>query len=269
MSEPAGVGIHQVLVAASPGDAITNLAFGTRRLLRRVGPSEIYARHVAPGARRTTCCRSRTTARVTRATSCIFHASIGQSDVHEFLTARDEPLVLVYHNVTPGEYFEPYDPVFAELLSLGRREVAGLRPRVVCAIADSHYNAARAGSRWATATSASCRRSSTCAGSRQVAPRESTMRHLAAFERPILLSVGQLMPHKRPDEQQVSTHPEVGLGDVHHLHEEVGTLVRHELADAQQDRRLERGEMAHRRRPRFDRERRRRSTIGGDDADVG
>ncbi len=42
------VGIHQVLVAASPGDAITNLAIGTRRLLRRVGPSEIYAHHIAP-----------------------------------------------------------------------------------------------------------------------------------------------------------------------------------------------------------------------------
>ena len=48
MIEPAGVGIHQVLVAASPGDAITNLALGTAPLLRRVGPSEIYAHHIAP-----------------------------------------------------------------------------------------------------------------------------------------------------------------------------------------------------------------------------
>ena len=61
--------------------------------------------------------------------------------MHEFLTARAEPLVLVYHNVTPGKYFEPYDPVFADLLDLGRREVERLRPQVVCAIADSEYNA--------------------------------------------------------------------------------------------------------------------------------
>ena len=51
MIEPAGVGIHQVLVAASPGDAITNLALGTRDLLRQVGPSEIFAHHIAPALR--------------------------------------------------------------------------------------------------------------------------------------------------------------------------------------------------------------------------
>src|SRR6185369_13859537 len=140
MKGSGGVGIHQVLVSASPGDAITNLALGTRRLLRRVGASEIYAYHIAPelhddvlplSAYRTLHARN----------LLIFHASIGQSEVHEFLTARAEPLVLVYHNVTPGKYFIPYDPVFADLLDLGRREVERLRPRVVCAIADSEYNA--------------------------------------------------------------------------------------------------------------------------------
>ena len=48
MSESAGVGIHQILVAASTGDAITNLALDTRRLLRAIGPSEIYAHNIAP-----------------------------------------------------------------------------------------------------------------------------------------------------------------------------------------------------------------------------
>jgi L-malate glycosyltransferase len=197
VGEPAGVGIHQVLVAASPGDAITNLALGTRRLLRRVGPSEIYARHVSPELANDVQVLASYRPRHAR-NLLIFHASIGQSDVHEFLAARDEPLVLVYHNVTPGEYFEPYDPVFAELLSLGRREVAGLRTRVLCALADSLYNARELeamGYRDVRVVPpvVNLRRLS------KVAPRESTMRHMAALERPILLSVGQLMPHKRPD----------------------------------------------------------------------
>jgi len=197
MTEPAGVGIHQVLVAASPGDAITNLALGTRRLLRRVGPSEIYARHVSPELAGDVKLLANYRPRHAR-NLLIFHASIGQSDVHEFLTARDEPLVLVYHNVTPGEYFEPYDPVFAELLSLGRREVAGLRERVVSALADSHYNARELelmGYREVRVVPpvVNLRRLA------KVEPRQSTMQHLAAFERPVLLSVGQLMPHKRPD----------------------------------------------------------------------
>src|SRR4051794_24807075 len=119
MTEPTGVGIHQVLVAASPGDAITNLALGSRRLLRRVGPSEIYARHIDPALHDDVLPLTSYRPRHTR-NLLMFHASIGQAEVHEFLMTRGEPLVLVYHNVTPGEYFAPYDLVFADLLALGR-----------------------------------------------------------------------------------------------------------------------------------------------------
>ncbi len=170
---------------------------GTRRLLRRVGPSEIYAHHVAPELHGDvfplTTYRSHHSRNV-----LMFHASIGQSVVHEFLTTRAEPLVLVYHNVTPGRYFEPYDPVFADLLALGRREVERLRPRVVCAIADSHYNARELeemGYRDVRVVPpiVHVRRLSA------VEPRASSMHHLASLEGPILLAVGQLMPHKRPD----------------------------------------------------------------------
>ena len=122
MNEPAGVGIHQVLVAASPGDAITNMAFGIRRLLRRIGPWEIYPRHIAPSLLDEVLPLAGYRPRHAR-NLLLFHASIGQSEVHEFLRRGDEHLVLVYHNMTPGQYFEPYDPVFAELLELGRREV--------------------------------------------------------------------------------------------------------------------------------------------------
>ncbi|HEY5170611.1 MAG TPA: glycosyltransferase family 4 protein [Acidimicrobiia bacterium] len=200
MSEPAGVGIHQVLVAASPGDAITNMALGTRRLLRRIGPSEIYSRHIAPELLGDVLPLAGYRPRHAR-NLLLFHASIGQSDVHEFLTSRDEHLVLVYHNMTPGRYFEPYDPVFAELLELGRREVERLRPRVVCAIAASHYNARELEQMGYSDVRVvppivDVRRLSS------VEPRESTLRHLrhlAAFDAPIMLCVGQLMPHKRPD----------------------------------------------------------------------
>jgi glycosyltransferase involved in cell wall biosynthesis len=196
--DPAAVGIHQVLVAASPGDAITNLALGTRELLRRVGNSEIYAQHIAPElAGEVIPLVSYRAPRPSR-NVLIFHASIGQSAVHDFLTSRPEPLVLVYHNVTPGRYFEPYDPVFADLLVAGRREVKRLLPRVVCALADSQYNARELeemGYRDVRVVPpvVNVRHLS------KVTPRAATMDHLATLGRPILLSVGQLMPHKRPD----------------------------------------------------------------------
>ena len=43
-------GVHQILAAASPGDAITNAALEYRNVLRRVGPSEVFARHIAPSS---------------------------------------------------------------------------------------------------------------------------------------------------------------------------------------------------------------------------
>src|SRR5438132_12844558 len=198
MSEPAGVGIHQVLVAASPGDAITNMALGTRRLLRRVGPSEIYARHIAPALLDDVLPRTEYRPRHPLRSVLIFHASIGQSEVQEFLTSRSEPLVLVYHNITPCHYFEPYDQAFADLLAQGRREVERLRPRVVSAIAASRYNAReleQMGYRDVRVVPpiVKLRHLST------VEPRASTMHHLEALDGPILLSVGQLLPHKRPD----------------------------------------------------------------------
>jgi glycosyltransferase involved in cell wall biosynthesis len=173
------------------------MAFALRDVLRRTGPSEIFARHFEPSLSGDVLPLSSYRARHAR-NMLIFHASIGQPEVHDFLASRPEPIVLVYHNVTPASYFQPYDGAFAELLALGRREIELLRPRVVSAIADSAYNAQELEAvgyhdvrvvppvmhldRLAT-----------------VAARASTLNHLATFEAPILLSVAQLMPHKRPD----------------------------------------------------------------------
>jgi glycosyltransferase involved in cell wall biosynthesis len=197
MSDSSGVGIHQIVVAASHGDAVTNHALGTRRLLREVGPSEIYAHNIAPELAGDVlplwAYRSSHTRNL-----LLFHASIGQPEVHEFLEARPEPVVLMYHNVTPAHYYEDYDPAFADLLVLGRREVQRLRPRVVGAIAASAYNARELEAmgyrnvRVVPPTADVTRLS-------KVEPRAETMHALAAMARPIMLSVGQLMPHKRPD----------------------------------------------------------------------
>jgi glycosyltransferase involved in cell wall biosynthesis len=194
---PAGVGIHQVLVSASPGDAITNMAMAIRRVLRRVGPSEIYARHVADSLLGDVHPLTQYRAHHAR-NILLFHASIGEPAVHSFIMERPEPVVLVYHNVTPPEYFEPFSPTFAELLALGRHEVEALRPRVVCAIAASHYNARELegmGYRDVRVVPPAINLRHLV----DVEPQPLTMDHLATFDGPLLVCVAQLMPHKRPD----------------------------------------------------------------------
>ncbi len=77
-------GIHQILAAASPGDAITTAALEYRDVLRQVGPSDVFARHIAPG----------TAGEVKPLSDCgadgssgllVYHASIGEPVVSAFL----------------------------------------------------------------------------------------------------------------------------------------------------------------------------------------
>lgn len=193
--------IDQVLVSASPGDAVTNAALGLRTALRRSGPSEVYAHFRDPALEDEV---RPLDAYDDRANPCpdadvlVYHASIGQQEVGDFLHRRPERLVLVYHNISPASAFEPYDPDFARLLTLGREEVAGLRHRTVRAIADSAYNAAElAGMGYddirvsppVTAVAALL----------EVTPDASVTEHMAGEEGPVILSVGQILPHKRPD----------------------------------------------------------------------
>ena len=72
----------------------------------------------------------------------IYRSSIGDPEVTRVLERTRDPLMLVYHNITPGHFFAQWDPRLQHMLDWGRRELELLRPRVVHAIADSRFNAA-------------------------------------------------------------------------------------------------------------------------------
>ena len=130
-------GIHQILAAAAPGDAITNAALEYRDVLRRVAPSDVFARHIAPGAAADVKPLSECGADGTQGL-LVYHASIGEPAVSAFLQSRTEPIVLVYHNITPAKYFEGLDDVCRAAV-LGRYELEELRSRSLT-IAASHFN---------------------------------------------------------------------------------------------------------------------------------
>src|SRR5206468_4010158 len=48
--------------------------------------------------------------------------------------------VLQYHNVTPAQYFAPYDPALFRLASLDRAELGTLAAHTDLALGDSEYN---------------------------------------------------------------------------------------------------------------------------------
>lgn len=194
--------IHQVLVSASPADAVTSAAVEIRDLLRQAGPSEIYARYVDPRLAHEVLPLSRYAHRPTADPDVdiiCFHASIGEPSVLSFLMERPERLVLVYHNISPPEAFSSHDPAFAGLLEAGRKELVDLAARTHLALAVSEYNAAELRALGYRDVRVSPLILS-LGRLHDIEPDSACTHHLTTqVEGPLMLFVGQLLPHKRCD----------------------------------------------------------------------
>jgi len=202
---------HQVIVSANPGDAITTAAYELRALLLQVGPSEIYSRYVHPDLQRSDSQHPNLQNSVSQLRDfahrrtekpandvMIYHASIGEPEVTRFVANRPERLIVIYHNISPSERFLAFDPGFAGLLAAGRMELASLADKAVLAITVSEYNAIELrelgfGNVCVSPLIIDIERL------KASAPNASTMNHFAVAEGPVVLFVGQMLPHKRPE----------------------------------------------------------------------
>ena len=167
-----------------------------RDLLRETGPSEIFALHIHPDlrgeVRRREDYRSYEPHQADPLT--IVHVSMGDEGFLPFLDEIPGRFVISYHNVTPSRYFARWDRSTARLLDMGRRYLGDLRPRAVFALADSEYNAADLREAGYTdvrvgGLALDVERLTLTGASRDPEPGGA----------PVILSVGQLYPHKRPD----------------------------------------------------------------------
>ena len=132
--------VHQLMAALSYGDAVSNHALWIRDALRRTGyESDIFVEHVHP----------RMTGEVrpyweypqvsSPSTVCLFHFSIG-SAVGPLIHSRPDRLAIVYHNITPAEWFLGFRPHLVGLTYHGRRELAEWAPRTALGLGVSDYN---------------------------------------------------------------------------------------------------------------------------------
>jgi L-malate glycosyltransferase len=190
--------IHQIVVSASAGDAVTNAAFGFQEVLQRVGPSGVFARYIDPRLEGKVFPLGVYEACAQPDDLLIYHVSIGEPEVVQFLLGRRERLVIVYHNITPPEYFAALDPAFAGLLACGRSELVLLRERAEMVIAVSAYNARELESLGYEDVRVSPLPVDVGA-LHTIDPDPDTLATLDGLDGPLVLFVGQLLPHKRPD----------------------------------------------------------------------
>ena len=132
--------VHQLVPNFDYGDAIGNHVRALRALLRGWGyESDVYAQYMheqrAADARFYTRYREVTNP----GNVLLFHFSIG-SEVTTFFTGLADRKVLVYHNITPAEYFVGVNARVADRCRRGRADLARLAPFTDLALGVSEFN---------------------------------------------------------------------------------------------------------------------------------
>lgn len=132
--------VHQVLATLGYGDAIGHEVLGIRRVLREAGyASEIFVETADSRLEHLT--RDyRDLASFSRPDNIlIHHFSIG-SRASRIAYALPDRMVLVYHNITPPEYFVDVHPLLVRQCYRGRRELSAYAERCDLALGDSEFN---------------------------------------------------------------------------------------------------------------------------------
>ncbi len=133
--------VDQMLAGMAEGDAISQEAVLIRNLARAAGrAADLFADmdHVSPGCRGE--CRPLAEYRGGGADTLIHHYGIDSPAADQFLRAPGRK-ILVYHNITPARYFEPYDSGVAARLRRAREVLQQMDKTAVEVWADSAYNA--------------------------------------------------------------------------------------------------------------------------------
>src|ERR671913_140881 len=134
------VAIHQVLATLGYGDAIGHEVLGIQRVLRSGGyESDIFVQTAESRVEHLTRHYSELQDASHPDNILIHHFSIG-SRASRLAYALPDRMVLVYHNITPPEFFVDINKHLARLCFRGRRELALYKTRCDLALGDSEYN---------------------------------------------------------------------------------------------------------------------------------
>jgi glycosyltransferase involved in cell wall biosynthesis len=132
--------VHQILATLGYGDAIGHEVLGINRVLRAAGyESEIIVETADPRLEDRTVDYRDMVEEITADDLLIHHFSIG-SRASRTAFALPARMMLVYHNITPPEYFLGVHEQLVRQCYHGRRELLPYRSRCDLAVGDSEFN---------------------------------------------------------------------------------------------------------------------------------
>ncbi len=142
MNAPA---IHQLVAGFATGDAISHEALALQDICRKAGfASEIYAPADRIATDASHACHVLADFQPQANDTVIFHYSITSPATAAFRSSPARKIV-IYHNITPPEFFTPFDASIAGQLTEARHELKDILSQATDIWADSAFNAAELG----------------------------------------------------------------------------------------------------------------------------
>lgn len=134
--------VFHILPTLVYGDAVSNDARALNRILVEMGwRSRLYVARTIPRFDHTLAFPVGEMPQTTPDDILIYHLSTGD-DLNEQLMQMPGHKLVIYHNITPPEFFAPYAPVAEALTKKGYEQTRKLASQADYCIADSAYNAA-------------------------------------------------------------------------------------------------------------------------------
>lgn len=131
--------IVQVMPTISYGDAVSNSAVELMKILQKNGiHTSIYAENIHPKMNGVALPFEKIIP--SQWDVVIYHLSTGSKIAEQLLKWKVRKKWMIYHNVTPSEYFEGYNQSAVNLTKEGREQIEILRESITLAFADSDYN---------------------------------------------------------------------------------------------------------------------------------
>ncbi len=136
------VAVHQLVAGFALGDAISHEALALQDICREAGfESDIFAPADRIAADAHTHCRPLAQYQAQPHDTVIFHYSITSPATAAFLSSPARKIA-IYHNITPPEFFVPFDAGVARQLTEARQELKTILSHADAVWADSAFNAA-------------------------------------------------------------------------------------------------------------------------------